>query len=341
MGARGHAIDGLVGAGLESAQLLLGSMPDIAVVVDRDGRILYVNRELPGQEMAGTTLFDHNLGADAEARMRAALHQVFNAGKPMSYEVESHSPDGKAGVWYLSRWSPIERAGQVIGALVVASDITRRVALEHDLARTSHVGSWEWDPASGALRWSDQLYEIFGVDPERFVPTYESFLALVHPDDREFVELVTRQAFETGEPFSIDERIVRPDGEERVLLSNGRVERREDGDQGRVVGICLDITERKQAEHELEHARRQQEAILESAAEGILGLDRDGRVTFANLAAGDLLGALPDDLLGRDVHHVVHGRQGPVSAHDLEHCPALLSLRSAVTQHIEDDVFWR
>ena len=83
-GAEGHGIEEMLGAGLESAALLLGGMADVALVVDRDGRILYTNREVPARPMVGTTLFDHDLGAEAEARMRAALHQVFNSGRPMS-----------------------------------------------------------------------------------------------------------------------------------------------------------------------------------------------------------------------------------------------------------------
>jgi diguanylate cyclase (GGDEF)-like protein/PAS domain S-box-containing protein len=336
----GHSIEDLLGVGLEPAKLLLGSMPDVALVVDRDGRILYVNREPGGEPMTGTTLFDHDLGADAEARMRAALHQVFNLAKPMSYEVESRADDPDERAWYMSRWSPIERDGEVVSALIIASDITRRVRLEHELARTSHIGAWEWEPDSGDLQWSEELYAIYGVDRETFVPTYDSFLRLIHPDDRDFVELVIRRAVETGEPFSIDERIVRPDGEERVLLSTGRAERPENGGPARLVGVCLDITERKHAEEQLEHVRRQQEAILESAAEGIVGLDADGRVVFANRAAADLLGAEPDALTGRDVHDVVHTTAAS-SAHDADACPLLLSLRSGLTQHMEDDVFWR
>ena len=105
-------------------------MPDVAIVVDRDGRILYTNREVPGQPLVGTSLFQHNLGAEAEARMRAAMHQVFTVGKPMSYEVESTGQDEDETVWYVSRWSPIERQGEVVAALIVASDITRRRMLE-------------------------------------------------------------------------------------------------------------------------------------------------------------------------------------------------------------------
>src|SRR5687767_8410376 len=99
-------------------------MADVALIVDRDGRILYTNRELAGQPMTGTTVFEHDLGAEAEARMRAALHHVMAAGKPVSYEVEAADEHG-ATAWYMSRWSPIRRAGEVVAALVVASDVTR------------------------------------------------------------------------------------------------------------------------------------------------------------------------------------------------------------------------
>ena len=337
----GHEIEELLGAGLEPARLLLGSMPDVALVVDRDGRIVYTNREPPGEQMIGTTLFDHDLGADAEARMRAALHQVFNAGKPISYEVESRRAETPDSVWYISRWSPIERDGEVVAGLIVASDITRRVTLERDLARLSHVGRWEWDPDADSLKWSDELYEIYGVDRATFVPTFESFLELVHPDEREFVALVARQSLDTGEPFSIDERIVRPDGQERVLLSSGRVECDAGGRPARLTGICLDITERKHAEHELEHMSRQQEVILESAAEGILGLDHEGVVSFANPAAAYLLGCHAEEMRGRNIHDVVHGGRREAPTHAAHQCPVFVSLKSGSVQHMEDDVFWR
>jgi diguanylate cyclase (GGDEF)-like protein/PAS domain S-box-containing protein len=315
-------------------------MPDIALVVDREGRILYSNREAPGRSLEGTSLFNHELGADAEARVRAALHQVFERAKPISYKVDAPGADEADPIWYLSRWSPIERGGEVVAALVVSSDITTRVKLEQDLERLSHVGSWEWDPGTGAVTWSDELYEIYGVDPRTFVPTYESFLDLVHPDDREFVATTTSQAYQRGEPFSIDERIIRPDGTERVLLSSARVERRSDGSIDRVVGICLDITERKLAEQQLERVSRAQDVILASAAEGILGLDTDGCVTFANPAAAELLGWDAADLRGQEVHEVVHGGHG-ASTHAADRCPLRSAPSAGGTQYMEDDVFWR
>jgi diguanylate cyclase (GGDEF)-like protein/PAS domain S-box-containing protein len=191
------------------------------------------------------------------------------------------------------------------------------------------------------LDWSDELYEIFGVDAQTFVPTFENFLELVHPEDRKFVALVSRGSLDTGEAFSIDERIVRPDGEERVLLSSGRVERDVDGNPARLVGVCLDITERQHAERQLARVSREQEVILESAAEGILGLDHEGKVSFANPAAADLLGWLPDELTGRSIHDLVHGPRREAPPHALDQCPVLVALRTGAVQHMEEDVFWR
>jgi len=330
----GHGIEDLLGAGLESARLLLGSMPDVALVIDREGRILYTNQEEPDQDLVGTALFDHDLGAEAEARMRAALHQVFTLGKPISYEVASRGVRDEEA-WYVSRWSPIERDGEVVASLIVASDITRRVTLERDLARTTHVGSWELDPAAGTMKWSTELYSMFGVDERRFAPTYERFLDLIHADDREFVELITRQGIERGEAFSVDLRVVRPDGEERVILTNARVEAAPDGSTARLVGVCLDITERKAAEDELEHVHRRQEVILEAAGEGIVGLDRDGCVTFVNSTAAELLGAPQEKLAGRPIHDVVHAG----AEHTPDACPVLSALTGGLVLHMEEDVF--
>ena len=330
----------LLGASAESVELLLGSMPDIALLVDETGLILYANRDAPDAATIGTSLFQQGLGDDAEGRLRNALTRVFESGEPFSYEVESRDVSGERRAWYLSRWSPVEREGRVVAALIMASDITHRVQVERDLERMSHVGSWEWNTESGEVSWSDELYAIYGVDRDTFVPSYENFLELIHPDDREFVGTVTQRTLVTGEPFSIDERIIRPDGQERVLLSSARVER-DEGGVASVVGICLDVTERKRAEEKLERVSRQQEVILESAAEGILGLDENGLITFANPAASELLGWDPRQLEGQNVHELVHSRRTDAPSHALDECPVVLSLRSGVVQHMEDDVFWR
>src|SRR5688572_32274777 len=87
----------------------------------------------------------------------------------------------------------------------------------------THIGSWEWDVASGLLRWSDELYRIYGYAPRSREPSFEWFLGHVHPDDRERVRRAVSDAMMRGGRFSHQERILRPDGSVRDIDTVGEV----------------------------------------------------------------------------------------------------------------------
>jgi PAS domain S-box-containing protein len=108
--------------------------------------------------------------------------------------------------------------------------------------RLANLGSWSWDVANGRVSWSQQIYEIYGVKRAEFGGTYEDYINRVHPEDRERVGAVIANALKTGGSFRMDERIVRPSGEVRHLLSTGEVIRNERGAPVRMLGICHDIT---------------------------------------------------------------------------------------------------
>ncbi len=112
----------------------------------------------------------------------------------------------------------------------------------------AHMGSWEWDMATNVVRWSDELYRIYGLTPQSFGATFEAFLAQIREDEREMVRATVERSAATHAPFTIVQRIVRPSGEERTLASNGRVDVDAEGRAVRMWGTCLDITERSQAE---------------------------------------------------------------------------------------------
>ena len=114
----------------------------------------------------------------------------------------------------------------------------------------AHVGSWDWDIEGDELRWSDEVYRIYGVEPGGFEVNYESFLAMVHPEDRPRLEEAVRQALATGHFFEVEHRIVRPDGTERTVAGRGRTVRDSDGRPIRMLGTELDITDRKRAEEQ-------------------------------------------------------------------------------------------
>ena len=118
----------------------------------------------------------------------------------------------------------------------------------------ANMGDYDWHIPSDTNRWSDQLYRIYGYEPRSIDPTYERFISLIHPDDRDRIRAIHQHAYETGEPYEMIERIVRPDGEVRYLSSNGQVVHDETGQPMRMRGTCIDITERVRAEEEREAA---------------------------------------------------------------------------------------
>jgi PAS domain S-box-containing protein len=107
----------------------------------------------------------------------------------------------------------------------------------------THIGSWEWDRASGAVTWSDELYRIYGLVPRSRPITLDFFLSFVHEADQHLVRTSIAAAIERGGRFHWSERIVRADGSIRTLDTVGEAHRGEDGRVAGLVGTCRDVTE--------------------------------------------------------------------------------------------------
>jgi len=129
--------------------------------------------------------------------------------------------------------------------------------------RIARLGNWEWDIVTNELSWSDEIYRIFGLDPEEFGATYEFFLGIVHPEDRELVDRSVNEALRDGKPYSIDHRIVLSDSTIRIVHEAGEVIFNELGEPVRMVGTIQDITEHKIAEERITRAYQQQGILKE------------------------------------------------------------------------------
>lgn len=137
---------------------------------------------------------------------------------------------------------------------MTTNDRERVARLERQLAVTqqiTHIGSWEWDLATNAITWSDELYRIYGLEPRSIEVSFDSFLARVHPDDRERTTREVRTALESGGRFAYPERIIRPDGSVRELETKGECLRGTDGKAIALVGTCRDVTAEKKRDETL------------------------------------------------------------------------------------------
>ena len=165
--------------------------------------------------------------------------------------------------------------------------------------RLANLGSWSWDIVNDRFAWSDQMFHIYGMPAADFHGTREEFFGFVHPEDRKQVERSIAAALKRGRDFSYEARILRPDGI-RDLHSIGEVVRDERGRPLRMLGVCLDVTERNRAQSALRESEQNYRLLLRGARDyAIYMLDTEGRVRSWDDAARHLKGYEAEEIIGK------------------------------------------
>jgi PAS domain S-box-containing protein len=137
-----------------------------------------------------------------------------------------------------------------------------------DAQKIAKIGSWRWDIESNKVSWTDELYRIFGLKPQGSAVSLEFYLQHVHPEDRETTEKTIKRSLQILRTFSFYERIIRPDGEVRILHSQGEIITDSDGRAVLMIGTCQDVTLAKEQEEELKRTRdRLEERVNERTEE--------------------------------------------------------------------------
>ena len=162
--------------------------------------------------------------------------------------------------------------------------------------RMSHIGNVDWNLVTGEVRWSDELYLIFGRDPQKPGATYKEYLSYIHPDDRNRVDNTIQKALH-GEPAAGEYSIVLENGKERKIFSNIEVIFNDKNCPIRVKGTFQDITERKTAEEQI----RKLANIVESSNDAIGTISPDGIVTSWNKAGEHVYGFSLKEIIGKSI----------------------------------------
>ena len=156
------------------------------------------------------------------------------------------------------------------------AELRKFAGLLTEAQRIARIGNWEWNIIDNHLWWSDEIYRIFGIERTKFGSSYEAFLNAVHPDDRDLVNAAVDEALTNGTPYSIDHRVVLPDGTEKTVHEQAEVTRDIRGNPTRMAGTAHDITDRRAAERALLISESRLRALLDAMPDMIFRLNREG-----------------------------------------------------------------
>jgi PAS domain S-box-containing protein len=243
-------------------ETLFDTIEDLMAVFDKNGNYISVNKKVEDiydvrrEDIIGKYVLDVFPSLKHSGMFN-------NIQKALSGENVHHiayqSP--VTNRYYENFYIPLRDARQeVYGVLVIAHDNTPIMEAAEKIRtvntrlteaqRLAHIGDWEWDIANDKITWSDELYRVFGL-PEDSEPGFEKYMEFIHPDDKDLVSQTVLGAYTNHQPFHFYHRIVRPDGTTRYLHGRGKVYVDESGRPLSMAGTAQDVTELKQAEHEI------------------------------------------------------------------------------------------
>ncbi|HUJ80105.1 MAG TPA: PAS domain S-box protein [Nitrospiria bacterium] len=153
----------------------------------------------------------------------------------------------------------------------------RRFALAQ---RVAHFGTWERDLDTDTLLWSDEFFRIIGYEPHAFIPSVAKLLQCIHPDDRQRVQLAIEAALKGGKPYDVQYRIVRPDGSERCVHSQGEAIFDTQGRAIRMFGTLQDTTDQARAEEAVRLSEGRLQEAVRAADAGIFDHDHLSNTVF-------------------------------------------------------------
>jgi len=203
-----------------------------------------------------------------------------------------------------------------LAGLVVRHDSRKRNEAEAALhlaserlelaTRSAHVGIWDWNIADNKVFWDDEMYQIYGVPRDQFVPTYQAFELMIHPDDRPRALEGIEKAVRGEKEYAGEFRIVCPDKSIRYLRANAAILRDNSGKPLRMLGTNWDITRRKQAEEALRESEEIKRMITESVPQLVWMCRPDGWNIYFNQRWVDYTGLTLEESYGHGWNKPFH-----------------------------------
>lgn len=201
--------------------------------------------------------------------------------------------------------------------LGIQKDVTREVEITNKMntaQRLANIGNWEYDIMNNNLFWSDQIYKIFEVDKSKFEPSYENFLNVIHPDDKEMVNNAYLNSLKTRKSYSIQHRLKMKDGRIKYVEEKCDNYFDKDGNPYKSVGTVQDISQIKEIEYELKRTISLFEnyKVAMDKSSIVSKSDLTGKITYVNENLCKISGYTKEELIGKP-HSIIRHPDNPKS----------------------------
>ncbi len=294
--------------GFESAESLkrhLNTLTDTFEIYDLSGNLLPTEEWPIGRALAGET-FDR-------------------------YNVRVVRPDtGKTWIGSYGGAPVLDAMGDLLLAIVTLRDITAEWEAEEALTKAkkqietaltaTEVGVWHWDVQQNRMVGDRNILRIFGLNPEESVVPLETYVHRVHEDDRDRVVEAVENVLAVGGSYSEEYRIVRRDGEIRWILARGRVEIDEQGRPASFPGVCVDVTDRRQAEDALRESNERFRVMADGLPFIVWVHDAEGNQEFVNRTFSEFFGVTAEEMTGDAWQDLMHPEDAPAYLEEFLRC---------------------
>ncbi|MGC1396128.1 MAG: PAS domain-containing protein, partial [Coleofasciculaceae cyanobacterium] len=266
-------------------QTVIDTNPNLIFVKDLGGRYVMINQAFANfynitiEQLIGKTDACFNLNSEEVEKFVLQDQEVIATAEQKFIPEEICCSQAGEIHWFQTIKRPLfDVNGQVYQVLGVSTDITERKQVEEQLSKSesqlrlaidaARMGHWERDIKTGKINFSNNLEKLYDFAPNTYDGTYETYLAKIHPEDREFVDQATQNSLNTGAERDLEFRVVWQDGTIHWICSKGQVIYDEAGEAAFLSGVSLDISDHKFADAQLQQSQEQLHCALEAARMG-------------------------------------------------------------------------
>lgn len=332
---------------------VLDTVGALVVVFDTAGRIVRFNRACEiisgyrSSDLVGKFAWERLIPQEDVPAYIAGFEKIRGGEFPTAFENFWLASDGSRRHISWSATALLDSQGQVAFIIATGIDVTVQRVAENTIRESEARYRQIVEGSLGLVCTHDLEGRILSINrhgAQSFGREVDDVIGrplseFINPERKHLIQPYFEALLTTGEAQGLM-HLRHLNGEERVLAYRNRRVEPTDG-PSYVLGFAVDITDQIRAEEQLRSLMRQSNSVLESVGDGIYGIDLDGNVTVVNPAAAQMLGFRPEEMLGRNMHDLIHHTRADGSPYPEEDCPIRGSLQDLTTIRVANEVFWR